>query len=476
MILSRDARHYWWAAALLVAAGAMSAFVPWFTVCVIVFLGAFLLVTWRPLEGFLLLIILQPFLDRVIEIPMGRGMPDLSFGRLTLAFLVISIFGRDALDRTKRMSFGVMEACVLAVPVGIALAAPLSTTPWSVVQVSVDFFLAPLLMYFIAKNTVESSADLTRLFQAVMIFGLLATAYMVFELSTGMILFLEEGIDPESLSRVYSRTFGSFWLVRGLLSNSASFGRVLVTTIPVTMYLYFRQADRTRRWLILAAVLFQCFGLFLSLNRSCWVAFVFGLAIMQFAFPRLRIWALTVVALGLVALIPYWREAVGSRLVQQRLLYNIGTLNNRLPGWQAGFEMWKAEPWRGWGFGQFQLRSGRFRRDGGTGNLRGTDNDFLLILVGAGLIGFLPYLVSLLAPFLGTLKLLPQTRAPGWQGFVGFREFSVYWAVLACLVLTSMTVIQTQPVVRGLVYAIAGAVVGTHERWLPTRLTGARKP
>lgn len=474
MILTRDLRLYWWAAALLVGAGAMSALFPWFTVCFILFLAAFLLVTWRPLYGYLLLIMLQPFLDRVVEIPLGRGLPDLSFGRLTIAFLVIAIFGRDALNAAKRISVGIMEVCILAVPVGIALAAPLSTAPWSVVQVSVDFFLVPLIMYFIAKNTVEKPADLRRLFEAVMVFGLLATGYMVFELSTGIVLFLEEGIDPESLSRVYSRTFPSFWIVRGLLASSASFGRVLITTIPVTIYLYFRQTDRTRRWLLLSAVLFQCFGLFLSLNRSCWVAFVFGLAILQFAFPRLRVWALTVVALGLAILIPYGQQAMDSDLVRQRLLYNIGTLNERLPRWQAGFEMWKAEPWRGWGFGRFPLHSGRFRRDGGQGNLEGTENDFLLILVGSGLVGFLPYLVALLAPCLWTLRLLPKSRAPGWQGFVGFPEFSVYWTGLAGLLLTSMTVIQTQPVIRGLVFAVAGAVVGTHEKWLPRRLPGMR--
>ena len=72
------------------------------------------------------------------------------------------------------------------------------------------------------------------------------------------------------------------------------------------------------------------------------------------------------------------------------------------------------------------------------------------------------------------MRLLPPSRAPDWQGFVGFREFSVYWAVLASLLLTSMTVIQTQPAVRGLVYAIAGAVVGTHEKWLRRRVLGAK--
>ncbi len=474
MILARDLRQYWWAAVLLVGAGAMSAFHPWFTVCIALFLGAFLLVTWRPLQGLLVLIALQPFLDRVIEIPLGRGLPDLSFGRLTLAFLVIAILGRDALDRTRRISFGAMEACALLVPVAIMLAAPLSTMPWSIVQISLDSFLVPLLFYFVAKNTVEDASDLVRLFQAVMIFGLLAVAYMVFELSTGIFLFLEEDVDPETLSRVYSSTAPDLWVVRGLLASSASFGRVLVTTIPVTVYLYFRQTDRTLRWLFLSAFLFQCFGLFLSLNRSCWVAFVFGLVVLQFTFPRLRVWALTVAAIGLAMFIPFRRQAMDSELVTQRVLYNIGTLNERLPRWQAGFEMWKAEPWRGWGFGQFPLHSARFRKDGGEGNLNGTENDFLLILVGAGLVGFLPYLVSLLTPWVWTLKLLPQSRAPGWQGFAALTEFSVYWTVLAGFLLTSMTVIQTEPVIRNLVYVVAGAVVGTHEKWLHSRALETR--
>jgi len=475
LIHVRDIRQYWWSGLFLVGAGIAAAIFPWFTVCSVLFLGAFLLAVWRPLYGLLLLITVQPFLDRVIEIPLGRGIPDLYFGRMTLAFLVIAVLGSEALDRSKRMSPGIMEACLLAVPGGIMLAAPLSTSPWSVVQVSIDFFLAPLLLYFIAKRTVGGRSEMTLLFGSVVIFGLLATAYMVFELSTGMILFIEEGIDPERLSRVYSKTFSNLWIVRGLLANSASFGRVFITTIPVTIYLYFSQTDRTRRRLMFFALLVQCLGLFLSLNRSCWVAFTVGLAILQFAFPRLRAWALGIFALGLVTLVPFWRQVIDSSLVRERLLYNIETLNNRLPRWQTGFEMWKAEPWRGWGFGQFPLHSGRFRQDGGTGNLEGTENDFLLILVGAGLIGLLPYLVSLLAPFVWTLMLLPKTRSPSWQGFVGFREISVFWAVLAGLLLTSMTVIQTQPVVRGLVYAIAGSVVGTHEKWLPSRLTRTRE-
>ena len=458
--------RWWWIPLVLVAAGALSAVSPWTTLCVLAFALTLLLVLQRPLLGLLLFVALQPFVDRLFEIPMGRGLPDLSIGRLTLAFLLISIVGRATIGKTRLAPLGVMELLVVAVPLGIMISAPLSDRPLDVVQSAFSFYLLPLLMYFIAKNCVHSAKELDSLFTAVMILGLLTTAYMVFELSTGIVLFSEEYVDPTRVSRVYATSYPSLWQIRGVFASSASFGRVLVTTTLASVHLFYRERGGWRRWWLLAAVVFQCLGLFLSLNRTSWVAFLFGMVVLQFGYPRLRRWLAGGTVLALVLLGAFHRPVADSVLVQGRVLYNLKTLNGRLPRWQTSFEMWKAKPLFGWGFGKFEEHSGRFRRDGQSENFGGPESDYFLILVAAGLVGFVPHVLSLSMPWFFSLCLFFRARAPDWRGFVNAEAIVVYWAILCGLLLNSLTVVQTQSVVRGLVFTVAGAVVGTHERWL----------
>ncbi|MEN8163528.1 MAG: O-antigen ligase family protein, partial [Acidobacteriota bacterium] len=414
----------------------------------------------------LLFIALQPYLDKMIMISMGQGLPDLSMGRLGLAFLLISLLGRATLGKVRLAPLGLMELLTVAVPVGIMLAAPLSKQPLSVVQTAFSHYLLPLLIYFIAKNCVHDEHELTSLMTAVMVLGVLVTAYMVFELATGVILFPEDGASAERLARTYSRRTPGLWLVKGLLSDSYNFGRVLVTTILASTYLLFRRRGREWSWWILAALIFQLTGLFLSLNRTCWVALVVGLAILQFAFPRLRRWLLTTVIVVAATVVVFHRPVLESVLVQKRVLYNLRTLNGRLPRWHTAIDMWRDRPVLGWGFGRFEDHSGLYRRDGGVDNLKTPESDYLTILVSAGLVGFLPYVLSLLTPFFFSLRLFYKARAPDWGGFVRPEAIITYWAVLSGLLLTSLTVNLGLGIVRGLVYTVAGAVVGTHEVWL----------
>ena len=470
--LAPSLRRWWWIPIVLAVAGALSAVSPWTTVCALAFALTFMLVVRQPLLGLLLFVAFQPILEKTIKVPMGRGLPDLSLGRLIVAFLLISLVGRAAMGRSRLAPFGLMELLTVAAPLGIVLAAPLSKQPLAVVQVAVSAFLLPLLLYFIAKNCVRNQRELGALFAAVMALGILATAYMIFELTTGIVLFPEDDATPARLSRVYSRSVPSLWLVKGLLSDSFNFGRVLITTIPISIYLFLREATARRRLFLAAAVLLQCVGLFLTLNRSSWVAFAVGLGIMQFAYPRVRRWLVLGAALALVTVVLYHRPIVDSVLVQKRVLYNLETLNGRLPRWQTAFEMWKVRPLSGWGFGRFGDESGRFRKDGETRNYVTPESDYFTILVGAGLIGFAPYVLSLLMPWFYSLRLFYRARAPDWRGFARPETIVIYWTVLCGLLLTSLTVNTGQPIVRGLVFTVAGGVVGTHEAWLRT----ARRP
>jgi O-antigen ligase len=153
-------------------------------------------------------------------------------------------------------------------------------------------------------------------------------------------------------------------------------------------------------------------------------------------------------------------------VVNERVNSKVSTLEGRQARWAAGYNMWLAKPVWGWGFGQYEEQSGRFRTDGMHTNLSAIENDFLHILVGSGLIGFLPYLLFLLIPLVNSLRLFFKARAPDWSGFIEPQIVVVYWAVILSFLIGSYTQIQTRSIVKLLPFALAGAVVGTHERWL----------
>jgi O-antigen ligase len=158
-----------------------------------------------------------------------------------------------------------------------------------------------------------------------------------------------------------------------------------------------------------------------------------------------------------------WDQVNDSAVVQERVNSKVSTLEGREGRWQAGYNMWRAQPIRGWGFDQYEKESGRFRTDGEPWNYNAVENDYLYIMVGSGLIGFLPYLIFLLAPLINSLRLYFRARAPDWSGYIKPETIGIYWVVIIGYAVGSYTQMQNVPIVKMLAFAIAGAVVGTHQ-------------
>ena len=78
----------------------------------------------------------------------------------------------------------------------------------------------------------------------------------------------------------------------------------------------------------------------------------------------------------------------------------------------------------------------------------------------------MPYLLFLLVPLVNSVRLFFKARAPNWSGFIKPETIAVYWVVILAFAIGSYTQIQTQVVVKMIPFVTAGAVVGTHERWL----------
>ena len=433
------------------------------TVSVLGILVVMLIIVNKPLDGVLIWLMFTPFVETVINIPMGAGIPDLEFSRFIIAFLMIFMLARAAIGMFRFARIGLAEVCIVATTIGIMASAPLALDPKGVVQMAITMHFGPLIVYFFAKNLVRNREDLHKLLLAMVILGLAVAVYAIYEHSTGNILFVQKEKGPEAFDTSYTE---SLQMIRGLLGRASNFARVFTSTIPLAFYLFFESKPVIRKILLVGMLAVQAYGLFLTYNRSSWYALLLSLAIIQFLYPQFRKVFLVIVFVAALTLWVTWEQVSESAVVEERVNSKVSTMEGRESRWTAGYNMWLVKPVRGWGFGHYAEKSGSFRTDGKHGNFAAIENDYLHILVGSGLIGFLPYLIFLLLPLVNSLRLFFRARAPGWSGFVKPEVIAVYWGVMLSFLIGSYSQIQTQPIVKLLPFALAGAVIGTHERWL----------
>ena len=428
-------------------------------VSILVLFVILIIIVNNPLHGVLIWLFFASFLETWINIPMGAGIPDLEFSRFIAIFLAIFMLARAATGGFRFARSGLVEVCIVATFLGVALAAPLSTDPQDVLQSALTMYMIPLSLYFFAKNLVQDRDDLKKLFLIIAVFGFVLGAYTAYEHATGNVLFVPKNAELHYLVRE-----NGIRETRGIMGNSGTMGRVLAVTIPVTFYLFLEHRKNNARKIMLAGMLIvEFYGIFLTMNRTSWYALLIALFVMQFFYPQFRKIFFTIALIAIVVLWATWDQVNESTVVQERVNEKTEDFNGRTPRWEAGFNMWKVKPIRGWGFGRYGEESGRFRIDGYSWNFEAIENDYLHILVGSGLLGFLPYLLFLLVPLVNSLRLFYRMRASDWSGFAKVEMLAVYWAALLCLLITSYTAVHSRPIAKMITFALTGAVVGSHE-------------
>lgn len=433
------------------------------TLSVLALLAVMLIIINRPFDGLLLWLLLMPFLETWVEIPMGMGVPDLSFSRFVIAFLAISMLARGAIGKARPGRVSLAEICTVGTTAAIMIAAPLSIRPdpIGVIQMAIAWYFTPLVGYVFAKNLVRDGKELKRLFLAIAVLGFVSGTYALYEYTTGNVLFLNQGQSADEL-RLYREELGTR-IVRGIWGSPGAMGRVLAFAIPVTFHLLLEsKGSVVPRVFLMIMLIAQFCGIVAAMSRAPWYALLAALLVMQLVYPQFRKTLLIIVLVAAVVLWATW-DQVSRSDVAARVYDRVSTLEGRQSRWQAGFNMWLAKPIRGWGFGWYELKSGRFRADGSRRNLSAVENDYLYILVGSGLIGFLPYLLFLVIPLINSVRLFFLTHKPGWSGFIKRETIAVYWAVLLCYAITSYAGVVTQAGLKLIVFALAGAVVGSHE-------------
>ena len=170
-------------------------------------------------------------------------------------------------------------------------------------------------------------------------------------------------------------------------SNSISARGAMVATAAAV--LFFKSLGRQRMmWAAVAAI--STFAIVLSAGRQGIAILLVGLAIVLLLVNR-QAFFLVAMPLGAVVLL-LASDSIIDILSRDQVQGSLNTLTGRTTFWAAGWDAFVARPWTGWGFGGSRYSA---LATIGAEEFTHLHNGYLEALVGVGILGFLPLMVTL---------------------------------------------------------------------------------
>ncbi len=394
-----------------------------------------------PLTGLLVWIVTQPISEVYFNLSLGASIPDISPTRLVVGLLTVLVLGRVAVGRMKLAPWSLVDVAALCLMLGMAASAPNGRGGWLSLQAIFDHYFVPVLIYFVAKNLVRTQEETRKVLAAIVFTSAIVGLYAIYEQTTGHIL-----IPVESTG---STDYGNgIHILRGLLGHPHDFGRVIGLALPVNFYMVLEEKRPHYRLLAILALGISLAGLFLTYRRTAWIAAVASLFVIQFFYPRFRR-LFVVIAIVVGGLYFLYQNDLGDSAAGSRANSgNIATLNGRTEGWDYATELWERKPITGHGYGQFTAIAKREgQRD------VAIESQYLSILVSAGLLGFVPYILVLIGLPLSQVGAFRRTTDP-----VKKWLFVVFWGALASYLVNAYTATINQPISTHLLFLMAGAI------------------
>jgi len=168
------------------------------------------------------------------------------------------------------------------------------------------------------------------------------------------------------------------------LGNS-SLGTTYATLLILCLVMFLNTKTNLKRLLWGSLTAFFAFSLFISYGRSGWIGFAAGAIIIGVMKHRKFLLILPILLILAIILIPGISQRFDDISLDRMSDYNSSTLAQRIAYWEAAIKIYQTHPFLGVGYGVEQYRVSEFLNKD-SNNLH---NDYLTVLVGTGLIGFI---------------------------------------------------------------------------------------
>ncbi|OQY20912.1 MAG: hypothetical protein B6I34_08045 [Anaerolineaceae bacterium 4572_32.1] len=370
-----------------------------------------------PYAALIIWLLINPFLQttptttyRIVYWMIHRTMPIMA--------LMVVVLG-DLLRVTKKrvyVKLGLAELATVAY-MGLAMVNILMfhSISLSYIYLLYDRIFIPICLYWFVRLVAPREREMKLLL-------IVAFAIVIIESIAGVLSWFAPELLPDHWLRYQgARTTGSL-----------GYPHAYTTTLVFFSFLLF-QAAMNRKTGLMRSVLLFVFGLsslciFLSFSRGSWLgglAAAIGLLLM---YPKATI-RLMVILLIIMA-------ALGSGVLSDQMSFaqermnSDDTANDRWVIWNAGFQMIKAKPLFGWGYGNYKRYAQQFQartKNHVVAYAHASHNTYIAIAAETGL----PMLLLFLTPLVWWLTLSKKAwpQIPK-KGFWSRSLLIVFWMVL----------------------------------------------
>ena len=414
-----------------------------------------LIILVNPLNGLLFWFVFFPFSERVVNIPLPAGIPDLSPTRFVIAFLAIMILGQVAIRKRVWPRLTKLDWAIVAFMIGILLSTATADNPLLGIQFVLDSYLVPLIIYFLAKNLITSRKDIMKVFSALLIVGAYAAVIIISEQTTSYILNFQQAPDIIVIEYLYVSYTTSLRMARVPLFGSVDgIGQVFAMVIPIAFYLMFKSPSGAKKvwYVMLIGLMFV--GVFYTYKRTAYLSIPISFFVIQFFYPQFRrIFFVILVVFGLVLAVT-WTQVSNSALVNERIQgSDLEGANGRTDMWTRSWDLWKQRPISGWGFRRLE------NLDGGTAQ----ESLFFLLLTSAGLVGFVPYVLMMIFVIFDSIVLFFRVRLNPHNLFVDRTLIAIFWGATLPYLLHSFQGNQAHQVTNVIFMLLIGTIVGSQQ-------------
>lgn len=374
----------------------------------IVILAAIGLILLDPVAGFLCWLFLTPFAIYLpFNLNMPAGVPDLGFTRVVGGFLLLYLLADIARGRRRLAPLTLVEAALPIFALALALSAWRSNNGWLWgLQAVFDSFLVAIIAYLIARHLILSRRQFRLLAATLLAVGAIVAVLTISEQLTGWTLFR-----AASTAEFYAPGIRK---VAAVLGHPAYIAVTLALLLALTIEQMQSRPGRGRELLLAGLSALYLAAVYLTYNRSGWLAALLAVLASALIFPRFRRLALPLLAVGAIAIALAWNSgrlsledsAAGERLTAE------SPVDYRLEALQTGLQIVRQNPALGvgWGsFGRLAARAG-FRPGANVHVLPSTHNSYLNFLVSGGVFLLGAYLVLMAALALTLLRLTLRCR------------------------------------------------------------------
>jgi len=399
----------------------------------------------NPLGGFLIWLLLSPLTPWLnLDINFGAGIPDLTLDRVLVALILAILLAEAAIGKRKMPRLTRLENWMILTLLALSIAALNGGSLVKDFQNLIDRWAMPFLVYYVAKNLIGDRRSLDRLLVTAIALGTYCAIYGIYTQFTGNILFSAEEIRLKHT--MYS---ASLRQMRGLLGSPHAFGWVFSTVIPVTFYKLIAEKVVWKKQVYAIALTAQVLGLFLTYKRAAWIGTIASFLVIQQFYPQFRrlFFVLLIVTLAVMGLT--WDQISESAVATERVGYKVDTANGRLLFWGEAIDLWKLKPVFGYGWNGFK----RVSQDEDP-----VENTYLYVLVSAGLVGLIPFVMSLVSVLWAAIDL---GRLGDRWSFVDRGLLAVLGGLFVSFMINIFSVTINSPIALALVWALVGGIVGS---------------